>query len=138
MKITNLLGILTAFGLVVGIAGCGGIPKEQQKNYALVESRVSEYGSDMDSVPSSRQVNTSYISYVDGKAILPAWPSIDLAPGKYRIQLGIGCGNTATCRPGTPYDLNLEAGKRYVLKPSGIVFVSDRFANRSQEVRYTE
>lgn len=137
MKIGKLLGYISIMIVAVLLAGCGSIPEEQQKNYALIESKVSEHGWDVDRLPSSSLEITAYVGYVDGKAIFPAKPSIDLAPGDYQIQLGMRCSNSATCGPGAPYNLALEPGKRYVLKPNGQVFVSDRFSSRKNEVLYS-
>jgi len=137
MKIGKWLGYISIMIAAVGLVGCGSIPKEQQKNYALVVSRVGgEYGSDMDAVPFSSTESTAMISYIDGRTIFPAKSSVNLAPGEYKIQLGMRCGSSTTCHPGDPYILNLEPGKRYVLKPNGNVYVSDRFSDRSNEALY--
>ncbi len=131
MKFRKILLFVSTVLLVAGVAGCQSIPPEQQKNYALVVSQIGETGTDMDT---NKNQMVAYISYIDGKPQV-AGPEVDMAPGRYRFQVGIGCGNTATCRPGRPYDIEVEAGKRYVLKPDG-VYVSDRFGPRTGEVRY--
>ena len=134
MKLRSLLGVLCAAVLGVAVSGCAGIPPEQQKNYALIVSDIGEYGYNMEQNPNQ---NVAYVSYVDGSPEFPAEPEINLPPGPYKIQVGIYCGNSATCRPypNPPFNLVVEAGKRYVLKTDG-VYVSNRFASRSGEVRY--
>lgn len=128
------LGGLTLF------AGCAtsSLPPEEQKNYALIESRISDYGTDMDhnTYPCPPCAQTAFISWIDGQTRGFARPAVDLPPGNYKIQVGLGCGNTVTCRPSQPYNLKVDAGKRYVLKPNGQVYVSDRSADRSRETLY--
>lgn len=132
------LGFLMA--TIVGTAaltGCAmmgdGIPPEKLGEYGLIESRIGTRGSNMDTLPASRQgfENTAYISWVNGKSVFPARPTMNVLPGEYEFQVGIGCDNTATCRPGTPYKLNVKAGSRYVLTPSAVL-VSDRFVSREE------
>ncbi len=131
MKIRNLLSYLSVAVFAVLLVGCESIPPEQQKNYALIESRIGEYNGDMDANPNQM---VAYISYIDGRPRMSG-PEVNLAPGPYRLQVGLACGNTATCHPSRPYEIVAEAGKRYVLKPDG-VYVSDRFGSRQGEVRY--
>lgn len=127
------------------MAGCvTPLPPEQQKNYALVVSEVNEFGGDAerDVVPCPPCAMKAHVAWIDGKVLGQA-PGVtfssdgtEFLPGAYKIQVGLRCGDTATCRPGPAYHLNLEAGKRYVLKPNNVVYVSDRFSNRSAEVPY--
>lgn len=131
MKIRNLLSHLYIAVFVGLLVGCESIPPEQQKNYALIESRIGEFGGDMDA---NRNQMVAYISYIDGRPRI-AGSEINLPPGPYRLQVGLACGNTATCHPSRPYEIAVEAGKRYVLKPDG-VYVSDRFGSRQGEVCY--
>jgi hypothetical protein len=126
-------------GLVM-FTGCATstLPPEEQKNYALIESKISDYGTDMDhnTYPCPPCAQTAFISLIDGKPRGFARPVVDLPPGNYKIQVGLGCGSTVTCHPSSPYTLNVEAGKRYVLKPNGVVYVSNRFSDRSHETLY--
>lgn len=129
-----LLSGLTLF------AGCAtsSLKPEEQKNYAFIESKISDYGTDMDhnTYPCPPCASTAFISWIDGRTRGFATPVVDLPPGNYKIQVGLACGNTATCHPSQPYNLKVEAGKRYVLKPNGQVYVSDRFSDRSHETLY--
>ncbi|BBO99605.1 hypothetical protein [Sulfuriferula nivalis] len=108
------------------------IPQDQLKNYAVVETGTNEYGADLDT---STDKFPALVSYINGTARWVSSRTMDLLPGEYQIQLGMACGNTATCHPGRKYDLNVEAGKRYVLKPYAVL-VSDRDASRSGEIPY--
>ncbi len=127
----------------VALAGCAmfgdGIPQEKLGEYALIESHISLQGRNMDTLPDSMRGidNFASISWVNGKPVFPARRDMNVLPGEYTFQVGLGCNNTATCRPGTPYKLNVKAGLRYVLLPEGVM-VSDRFVPRGQakESRY--
>lgn len=123
MKINKILGAASLIFAFVAVAGCQSIPPEQLKNYALIESHIRD-GS-----------GVAYISYQNGRSLFPAKPSIDVLPGEYQFQVGLGCSNTTTCRRGSPINLVVVAGKRYALE-SGRVMVSDRFADRKNEVPY--
>lgn len=113
-----------------GIFG-DSIPAEKEGDYALVVSRIGVNGDNMDTLPNSGGYEaTAYISWVNGKAIFPAWPQKNFLPGTYDFQVGIGCGNTATCHPSSIYHLFVRAGYRYVLTPNA-VYVSDRKSPRS-------
>lgn len=120
--------------VVASLAGCGSIPVEQQKNYGLIESYITDHGWDADHPPAPD--GTAFISYVDGKTQMFAKSSLNMAPGPYTFQVGMNCSNSGLCRPGKPYKINVQAGKRYVLKPDG-VYVSDRFKDRTGEVPYS-
>lgn len=125
---------------VAMFAGCAtsSLSPEEQKNYAFIESRISGYGTDMDhdTYPCPPCAQTAFISWIDGRTRGFARPAVDLPPGNYKIQVGLRCESTVTCHPSAPYNLNVEAGKRYVLKPNGVVYVSDRFSDRSHETLY--
>lgn len=108
------------FAVLIGmlsLSGCAmlgdGIPADKLGDYALVESDIG------------------LISWINGKTVFPARGSMNMAPGEYDFQVGIGCSNTATCHPSRPYKLVVKAGKRYVLT-QGDVMVSDRFTPRAQ------
>jgi len=107
------------------------IPPEKLGEYALIESHTSLRGRNMDTLPSAMRGMDNYanISWINGKTAFPAKRNMNVLPGEYTFQVGLGCDNTATCRPGTPYKLNVQAGKRYALLPEGVM-VSDRFAPR--------
>lgn len=119
------------------LSGCAmfsdGIPPEKLGEYALVVSRIGDRGSNMDTLPSSMQgfENTAYISWINGKTLFPASSQKNMLPGEYEFQVGLGCGNSATCRPSRPYKITVKAGYRYVLTPEG-VYVSDRNTPRSK------
>lgn len=127
----------------VSLSGCAmfgdGIPPEKLGEYALVESHISLRGRNMDTLPDSMRGLDNYasISWINGKPAFPARQAMNVLPGEYSFQVGIGCDNTATCRPGTPFKLNVKAGSRYVLLPEGVM-VSDRSVPRGQatETRY--
>lgn len=112
------LGIIFA-GLigVLSLSGCAmlgdGIPADKLGSYALVESDIG------------------LISWINGNTVFPARQSLNMAPGEYDFQVGIGCENTATCRASRPYKLVVKAGMRYVLT-RGDVMVSDRFTPRDK------
>lgn len=135
-----LMAMLVGAVAMTGCAMMGdGIPPEKLGEYAQVASRIGLRGSNMDTLPSSRIgfENTASISWVNGKSIFPASQSLNVLPGEYTFQVGIGCDNTATCRPGVPFKLTVKAGLRYVLLPDGVM-VSDRFVPRAEakETRY--
>ena len=106
------------------LVGCSSIPPEQQKNYALIQSGVAE------------GISSAPVAYINGHVQFPATSSANVLPGQYQFQLGLNCGNTATCHPSRPYELVVEAGKMYVLLAGGTVMVSDRFNPRKNEVLY--
>ena len=135
MKFSNLAGYLFVAMMAVTVVGCESIPPEQLKNYGLVQSSIGVHGSDIDHLPPNYFENAAYISYVDFK-VNGGSANRNIAPGEYTFQVGLGCDNTATCRPSMPYKIKVEAGKRYVLKPGGLIYVSDRFASRKNEVLY--
>ncbi|MDO8990072.1 MAG: hypothetical protein Q7U91_10615 [Sideroxyarcus sp.] len=124
---------------VTALSGCAmmgdGIPPEKLGEYAQVASRIGLRGSNMDTLPDSRRgfENTANISWINGKSIFPAREALNMLPGEYEFQVGIGCDNTATCRPGKPYKLVVKAGMRYVLTPNA-VYVSDRYVPRNKAV----
>lgn len=129
-----LLPMLIGLSVLSGCAMFGdGIPPEKLGEYAQIVSRVGLRGSNMDTLPSSQRgfEGTASISWVNGSTIFPAREMINVLPGEYEFQVGLGCDNTATCRPGSPYKLTVKAGKRYVLTPSG-TYVSDRNIPRSE------
>ena len=129
-------------GAVV-LSGCAmmgdGIPPEKLGEYALIESHIGLRGNNMDTLPASMRgmENTASVSWVNGKSVFPANRTMNVLPGEYTFQVGIGCDNTATCRPGYPYKLRVKAGQRYVLLPSEVL-VSDRSIPRAEakEIRY--
>lgn len=136
----TLVALLVGAVVLSGCAAMGdGIPPEKLGEYALIESHIGTRGNNMDTLPPSMRgfENTAYISWVNGKVALPALESMNVLPGEYTFQVGIGCDNTATCRPGYPYKLKVKAGQRYVLLPTGVL-VSDRSVPRAaaKEVRY--
>ena len=115
------------FGVVV-LVGCVGIPQEQLKNYALIESSISERGQNMDTAkPNSQGIpeSTAYISWINGRSVFPASPSKNVLPGEYEFSVGINCSNSGLCRPSPAITLKVKAGLRYVLTPNGVL-VSDR------------
>lgn len=122
---------------VTALSGCAmmgdGIPPEKLGEYAQVVSRIGLRGSNMDTLPDYRRgmENTANISWVNGKSIFPAREALNVLPGEYEFQVGIGCDNTATCRPSQAHKLVVKAGKRYVLTPYA-VYVSDRNVPRSK------
>ncbi len=139
-KIGSLIAALVGAIVLAGCAAMGyGIPPEKLGDYALIESRIGLHGNNMDTLPSSMQgfERTASISWVNGKSIFPARQTLNVLPGEYSFQVGIGCDNTATCRPSVPYKLKVKPGLRYVLLPEGVM-VSDRFVPREQakETRY--
>lgn len=139
-KIGSLIAALVAAIVLAGCAAMGdGIPPEKLGDYALIESHISLQGRNMDTLPDSMRGidNFASISWINGKAVFPARRAMNVLPGEYTFQVGLGCNNTATCRPGNPYKLNVKAGLRYVLLPEGVM-VSDRFVPREQakETRY--
>lgn len=99
------------------LAGCAmlgeNIPPEKEGEYALIVSEISDGGS------------TAYINWVNGKTQFPARPSTNVLPGQYTFQVGLGCGNTATCRRSQPISVEVKGGYRYRLTLNG-VYVSDR------------
>ena len=123
MKINKILGAVSLIFAIFALAGCQSIPPEQLKNYALVVSRVPDGG------------GVAPIAAQNGRTLFPAPSSVDVLPGEYQFQLGLGCSNTATCRRGSPINLVVEAGKRYAIE-SGRVMVSNRFEDRKNEVPY--
>lgn len=135
MKYTQTIGMVVLAAMALCMGGCQSIPQAQLKNYALIASRTSDSGQYMDAPGVSGMQSAAYISYVNGRPRFPPAPSIDVLPGEYVVQLGLNCGNSATCRRGPQIDIVAEAGKRYVLTPSGVM-VSDRFSSRANEVRY--
>lgn len=118
------------------MTGCAlfgeNIPPEKLGEYGLVVSATGTHGSDMDTLPASMGgfETTAYVSYINGKPILPALPAKNMLPGEYDFQVGLGCGE-GHCRPGRVYTIDVKAGYRYVLKPDG-VYVSDRNVPRSK------
>lgn len=132
-----MIGLLSMLIGATALTGCkmlgDGIPPEQLGNYGLVVSRISEKGRSMDTLPSSQQGfdTTAYISWINGKHAMPASEMMNMLPGEYEFQVGLGCSNSATCRPSRAYKIIVKAGYRYVLTPDGI-FVSDRTIPRSQ------
>ena len=121
-----VLAVVMLLGLFV-LAGCAGIPPEKEGNYALIVSRISEHGWDMDS-PRVRAMNdesSASIGWINGKVQFPARSSTNVLPGEYTFQVGLFCSDSRTCRPGTPFKLDVKAGYRYVLTNLG-VYVSDR------------
>lgn len=134
------IGVGTLMAMLVGavvLTGCAmmgdGIPPEKLGEYALIQSRIGMRGNNMDTLPSSMRgfENTASISWVNGKVAFPALETMNVLPGEYTFQVGIGCDNTATCRPGVPYKLKVKAGLRYVLLPTGVM-VSNRSVTRSE------
>jgi hypothetical protein len=134
MRIVNFTSLISLLLATIVLVGCESIPPEQLKNYGLIESRIGLHGMDMDTLPYNSLESVAYITYIDGRP-KSGGPSINIAPGEYQFQVGLGCNSTVTCRPGAPYKINVEAGKRYVLRPNG-VYVSDRFSSRKGEVLY--
>lgn len=134
IKLVTLVSALAAC-----LSGCGmnSVSVKDQPNHAIVVSRIGDYGSDLDKLPSSTTEFPAYVSWINGKAVFPATPTIDLLPGEYDVQVGIACSNTATCHPSKIFNLRVEAGYRYVLKPD-IVLVSPRSVPRSgaKEIPY--
>ncbi|MHB1117783.1 hypothetical protein [Sideroxydans sp.] len=129
----KMMGLLAGILALSGCAMMGdGIPPEQLPNYGLVVSRISDHGRNMDTLPSSLRGfdNEAYVSWINGKAAFPARQMMNLLPGEYDIQVGLGCGNSATCRPSRIYKIRVEAGKRYILTPDAI-YVSDRSVPRA-------
>ena len=123
MKINKILGTAALIFSIFAIVGCQSIPPEQLKNYALIVSRVPDGG------------GVAPIASKSGSTLFPAPTTLDVLPGEYQFQLALGCSNTATCRRGSPINLVVEAGKRYVIE-SGRVMVSNRFEDRKNEVPY--
>jgi hypothetical protein len=121
---------------LTALSGCAmmgdGIPPEKLGEYAQIVSRVGLRGSNMDTQPRSMSgiENTANISWVNGKSIFPAREKLNVLPGEYEFQVGLGCDNTATCRPGRAYKLVVKAGYRYVITPDA-VYVSDRTQPRT-------
>lgn len=109
------------------------IPPEKLGEYAQIVSRIGEQGSNMDTLPRSREgfEMTATIAWINGKVSFPARQVVNVLPGEYEFQVGLGCSNTATCRPSRPYKLTVKAGYRYVITPSA-VYVSDRNIPRSE------
>lgn len=131
----GMVSILLSMFVLGGCALFGpDIPAGQEPNYALIESSISERGQNMDTISSSQAMyeTTANISWVNGRVKFPARSSINVLPGEYEFSVGLGCSNTATCRPGPAIALDVKAGYRYVLTPNG-VFVSDRSKPRSKE-----
>lgn len=132
-----MIGLLSVLIGATALTGCkmfgDGIPPEQLGNYGIVVSRISEGGRNMDTLPSSLEGRdtTAYVSWINGKRAMPARASMNMLPGEYEFQVGLGCSNSATCRPSRAYKIIVKAGYRYVLTPDGI-FVSDRTIPRSQ------
>jgi hypothetical protein len=139
-KAVTLVSLLVGAVVLSGCATMGdGIPPEKLGEYALIESHIGMRGNNMDTLPSSMRgmENTASIGWINGKAVFPANDSMNVLPGEYTFQVGIGCDNTATCRPGYPYKLKVKAGQRYVLLPMEVL-VSDRSIPRAaaKEIRY--
>ena len=138
-KITVRLFTLCAIAVLVASCGMNRVPESEAKNYALIVSGTGQYGSDMDRVPLSSREHWALISWINGKVLPLSSASVDLPPGEYDIQVGIGCNDTRTCRPGKAHSIEVKAGYRYVLKPNRVL-VSDRTIPRRQatEVPYEE
>lgn len=115
--------IAALIGVAV-LAGCVGIPQEQLKNYALIESSISERGLNMDTTKSNSE-STAYISWINGSSVFPASRSKNVLPGVYAFSVGLNCSSSGLCRPSPAITLNVKAGFRYVLTPNGVL-VSDR------------
>lgn len=132
--IGSLAAILVGVFALSACAMLGdGIPPEKLGEYAIVESHISMQGRNMDTLQDSMRGidNFAYISWINGKPAFPARQAMNVLPGEYTFQVGIGCNNSATCRPGAPFKLNVKAGSRYVLLPEGVM-VSDRFVPREK------
>ncbi|HQS58827.1 MAG: hypothetical protein B7Y56_10405 [Gallionellales bacterium 35-53-114] len=122
-----VLVMLSAFAL----GGCAlfgdGIPDDQKGNYALIVSNIGERGEDMDQVSREQAMyhSRANIGWVNGKPQFPARTSLNILPGEYEFSVGLGCSNSASCRPSAPISIVVKAGYRYALTTRG-VFVSDR------------
>ena len=134
---SNLIkAIVSSMIGLAALSGCAmmgdGIPPEKLGEYAQIVSRVGLHGSNMDTQPRAMSglENTANISWVNGKSIFPAREKLNVLPGEYDFQVGLGCDNTATCRPGRVYKLVVKAGYRYVITPDA-VYVSDRTQPRT-------
>lgn len=132
-----LRGIASVLISIFVLGGCAlfgpDIPPGQEQNYALIESRISEHGLNVDTMSSSQGMydSTASIGWINGKARFPARSSINVLPGEYEFSVGLGCSNSATCRPSPAVALDVKAGFRYVLTPNG-VYVSDRSKPRNK------
>ena len=124
-------GLLLALTSSIVLSGCAifgdGIPEEKKGNYALIVSNTGERGENMDKVTREQAMyhTRASIGWVNGKPQFPARTSLNILPGEYEFSVGLGCSNSANCRPGPRIPLVVKAGLRYSLSPDG-VFVSDR------------
>lgn len=97
-----MIGLLSMLIGATALTGCkmfgDGIPPEQLGNYGIVVSRISEGGRNMDTLPSSLEGRdtTAYVSWINGKRAMPARASINMLPGEYEFQVGLGCSNSAS------------------------------------------
>src|SRR5487761_2588010 len=89
-----IVSSMIGFAALSGCAMMGdGIPHEKLGEYAQIVSRVGLHGSNMDtqSRSMSELENTANISWVNGKSIFPAREKLNVLPGEYDFQVGLGC-----------------------------------------------